>query len=135
MNLSTSPQRLEISLLSEKSRPRLLRLLNQERWSSLYLRSLVHEFGVSPTVHLEHGSFLGAMRGRDLTAVVFSGNSKNLTTLGDVADLAAVVGRAFEGPQPPRLFVGPAEHAGLVRESFARSGAMPFLDREQFYYV
>jgi len=135
MNLTTPPQRLDIVLLSEENRPRLLWFLDQERWTSLYLRSLVHEFGVSPTAHLEHGRFFGAMRGPDLTAVAFSGNSRNLTTLGDTADLVAVVGRTFEAAQPPRLFVGPADHARLVREAFSRHGAMPFLDREQYYYV
>jgi predicted GNAT family acetyltransferase len=135
MNLTTPPQRLDVILLSEDNRSRLLQLLDQERWTSLYLRSLVHEFGVSPTAHLEHGRFFGAMRGSHLTAVAFSGNSRNLTTLGEAADLVAVVARTFESVQPPRLFVGPADHARLVREAFARHGAMPFLDREQFYYV
>jgi GNAT superfamily N-acetyltransferase len=135
MNLTTSHERLDIILLSEENRPQLMQLLDQERWTSLYLRSLVHEFGVSPTAHLEHGRFFGAMRGSHLTAVAFCGNSRNLTTLGEAADLVPVVARTFEGPQPPRLFVGPADHARLVREAFAKHGAMPFLDREQYYYV
>jgi predicted GNAT family acetyltransferase len=135
MNLATPPQRLEIAVLSEESRPSLLQLLDQERWSSLYLRSLVHEFGVAPSAHLEHGRFVGARRGSHLTAVAFSGNSRNLTTLGEPADLVAVVAKTFEGVQAPRLFVGPSEHARLVREAFSRHGALPFLDREQYYYV
>ena len=135
MSLSTPPQRLDVVMLSEENRPRLLQLLDQERRSSLYLRSLIHEFGVSPTAHLEHGRFLGAVRGEHLTAVAFSGNSRNLSTFGEAADLAPVLAKAFEGMQPPRLFVGPSEHARLVREAFSRHGALPFLDREQFYYV
>ena len=135
MNLTTPNERLDIVLLSEENRPRLQQLLDQERWTSLYLRSLVHEFGVSPTAHLEHGRFFGAMRGSHLTAVAFCGNSRNLTTLGEAADLVPVVARTFEAGQPPRLFVGPADHARLVREAFAKHGAMPFLDREQYYYV
>ena len=110
-------------------------LLDQDRWGSLYLRSLLHEFGVSPTAHAEHGRFLGGQRGERLTAALFSGNSRNLSSLGDVADLAPLLERAFQGHPSPRLFVGPAEHARSVREAFARHGALPFLDREQLYYV
>ena len=135
MSMTTPHERLDIVLLSEEDRPRLQQLLDQERWTSLYLRSLVHEFGISPTAHLEHGRFFGAMRGSHLTSVAFCGNSRNLTTLGETADLVPVVARTFEAGHPPRLFVGPADHARLVREAFAKHGAMPFLDREQYYYV
>jgi hypothetical protein len=67
--------------------------------------------------------------------VLFSGNSRNLCSLGDVSDLAPLLERSFLGSPPPRLFVGPAEHARSVREAFARHGALPLLDREQLYYV
>jgi ribosomal protein S18 acetylase RimI-like enzyme len=135
MSLIPPPHRPRIYLLSEEHRPALDRLLDQERWGTLYLRSLVREFGVSPTAHPEHGRFLAARHRDEFSAVLFVGNSRNLTSMGDVADLSALLERAYEEPVPPRLFVGPAEHARAVREAFAHHGALPFLDREQLYYV
>jgi len=135
MTLAPPPRHRDADLLSEADRPALDRFLDQERWGSLYLRSLVHDSGVSPTAVPEHGRFLGAWREGELTAVLFAGNSRNLSSLGAADDLPPLLARAFDAPAPPRLFVGPAEHARSVREAFAHHGALPFLDREQLYYV
>lgn len=124
-----------MDLLTEADRPALESFLEQDPWGSLYLRSLVHDGGVSPTAVPEHGRFLGTFRGGELATVLFVGNSRNLCSHGTADDLPALLTRAFENPVPPRLFVGPAEHARQVREAFARHRASPFLDREQLYYV
>jgi hypothetical protein len=119
----------------EEDRPALKALLEQDHAATLYLRSLIHEFGVSPTAHMGHGRFIGARRGGDLEAVVFMGNARNLTSWGEAEYVAPALERALQNPGSPRLFVGPAEHAGLVRRAFAKTGASPFLDRDQAYYV
>lgn len=90
---------------------------------------------MDPTGHLEHGRFLGGRRKDALVSVVFFGNSRNLCSFGRPEDLEPVFGEALAGSDFPRLFVGPADHAPLVRRFFRRSGASPALDREQVYYV
>jgi RimJ/RimL family protein N-acetyltransferase len=135
MTTPVSPSRLQVNPLGEEDRKPLAALLDRERRSSLYLRSLVHEFGVAPSDHPEHGRFIGARLGDELRAVAFLGNSRNFSTFGNPADLPLVLERGVESGQSPRLFVGPAEHATAVRRAFALAGAAPFLDREQLYYV
>lgn len=126
--------RVRVRALNQSDEPALSRFLAPDPTGSLYLRSLVYEYGVSPTRALEHGRFFGGFRGDDLIAVVFLGNSRNVTTWGEVGPVATVVdGVSGESP-PPRLFVGPAEHSGAVRKLFNRSGITPYLDRPQSYY-
>jgi len=135
MSLITPPERVSVNCLSDKDREALLALLARDAEGTIYLRSLVHEFGVDPTGNAEHGRFLGGWRRNELVSVLFFGNSRNITTLGEPEDLVEVLDRALEGPDYPRLFVGPARHAPNVRRAFARSGADPYLDREQIYYL
>jgi RimJ/RimL family protein N-acetyltransferase len=134
MTTPLSFSRLEVNVLDGKDRDALAGLLDRDRPGTLYLRSLVHEFGAAPTPQPEHGRFLGAWRGGELLAVAFIGNSRNLSTWGSAVELPPVLEKALDDAHPPRLFVGPAEHAGAVRRAFAMSGAAPFLDREQHYY-
>ncbi len=126
---------LHVTLLVDEDRTALERLLNRDRVGSLYLRSLVHEYGITPTGVIGHGRFFGASRNGDMEAVAFLGNARNLTTMGGRAELEPVLERVSRADGAPRLFVGPAEHAPLIRGLFARSGAAPFLDRAQAYYV
>jgi hypothetical protein len=126
---------LHVSLLVEEDRPAVTALLDQDPLATLYLRSLVFEYGLSPTMRTGHGRFFGARRRGGLVAVVFMGNARNLTTWGETEGVEAALERGLQAPGGPRLFVGPAEHAGLVRRAFARTGASPFLDRDQAYYV
>jgi ribosomal protein S18 acetylase RimI-like enzyme len=135
MSLITPPERVSVNCLSHKDREPLLAFLARDAEGSIYLRSLVHEFGVDPTGSPEHGRFLGGWRRKELVSVLFFGNSRNITTLGEPEDLVPVLEQALEGPDYPRLFVGPARHAPIVRRGFSRSGAQPYLDREQVYYL
>jgi GNAT superfamily N-acetyltransferase len=126
---------VHVSILVDEDRPALLDLLKRDRVASVYLRSVVHEFGISPTDRMGHGRFFGAsLKGR-LLGVLFAGNARNFSTLGEVTALPVLLQRAMTGAANPRLFVGPAEHAPLIRSAFARAGASPFLDRAQAYYV
>jgi len=126
---------LHVSLLVDEDREALDRFLDTDRRGTLYLRSLVHEYGVSPTPVTGHGRFFGASRNGEILAVAFLGNSRNLTTWGPPAEVGAVLDRAVANTEGPRLFVGPVEHAGLIRGLFSRTGVMPALDRAQAYYV
>lgn len=113
----------------------MLRLLDRDRPGTVYLRSLIHEFGVNPTETMGHGRFYGGWRSGKLCAVIFVGNARNMTTWGAPEDVETVLTRATQAPHPPRLFVGPEEHAPMVRRSFFREGLGPRLDRKQAYYV
>ncbi len=124
-----------VSILVDEDRPALLEFLDRERLASVYLRSVVHEFGVTPGDRMGHGRFFGASTDGRLQAVLFAGNARNFSTLGDLGSLPALLARAMTGTGTPRLFVGPEEHAPVVRAAFARAGASPFLDRAQAYYV
>ncbi len=124
-----------VSLLVEEDRPALTALLEQDHAATLYLRGLIHEFGISPTAHMGHGRFIGTRCGGEIAAVVFMGNARNLTSWGSPEHVGPALQRGLQNPGSPRLFVGPAEHAGLVRGAFAKTGASPFLDRDQAYYV
>jgi len=124
----------DIRQLGEPDREALLRVLDRDPYGHLYLRSLVHEYGVSPTHHTEHGRFHARVSGGRMGAIAFIGNARNLSTAGPAEDLELLLEHCIQ-PGLPRLFVGPAEHAPAVRRSFAHSGARPFLDREQTYYV
>ncbi len=119
----------------DEDREALGRFLDADRCGTLYLRSLVHEFGVSPTAQTGHGRFFGASRSGEFHAVAFLGNSRNLTTWGPEAAVEGILNRAVQNADGPRLFVGPAEHAGLIRGLFSRTGAAPTVDRAQAYYV
>ena len=119
----------------EEDREALTALLEEDHAGTLYLRSLVHEHGISPTAHLAHGRFFGTRRGGKLCGVAFIGNARNFTTWGSRDDVSLALDRALQNPGSPRLFIGPAEHAGLVRGVFSRTGASPFLDRDQAYYT
>ena len=90
---------------------------------------------MAPTKHMEHGSFLGGWRQGQLVSVVFVGNSRSITTFGPAPDVGTILDQALRGPDLPRLFVGPSEHAGIVRRRLAKAGASPYLDRAQAYYV
>jgi RimJ/RimL family protein N-acetyltransferase len=126
---------LHVSLLVDEDRQALERFLDTDRRGTLYLRSLVHEYGVSPTPQTGHGRFFGASRDGRILAVAFLGNSRNLTTWGPPSEVEAVLDRAIADADGPRLFVGPAEHAGLIRGLFSRTGVIPSLDRAQAYYI
>lgn len=124
----------DVRRLEDTDRTALLRELDRDPYGNLYLRSLVHEYGVSPTKHTEHGRFHARVMGGEVGTVVFLGNARNLCTAGTAEGMDAVLEHCLN-PGLPRLFVGPAEHAPAVRRAFARTGASPFLDREQTYYV
>ncbi len=126
---------LHVSLLVDEDRPALAELLDGERQGTLYLRSLVHEFGLSPTDRQGHGRFFGAGRAGVLDGVAFLGNSRNITTHGSVAAVEAALDRMLTSGGSPRLFVGPAAHAGLIRRVFSRAAVVPYLDRAQAYLV
>jgi len=124
----------DIRRLEEADRGALLRELDRDPYGCLYLRSLVHEYGVSPTDHTEHGRFHARIDQGRVGAVAFLGNARNLSTAGPAGELDSVLDHCLH-PGLPLLFVGPAEHAPAVRRGFSRAGAQPFLDREQTYYV
>jgi ribosomal protein S18 acetylase RimI-like enzyme len=128
------PPGLEMRILQDSDREALLPVLDRDPVGCLYLRSLIHEFGISPTQELEHGTFYASSRGGEVGAVLFLGNSRNITTAGRPADLAPLLEHAL-GRDGARLFVGPAEHSGVVRRALLRSAASPLLDRAQIYYV
>lgn len=123
------------TLLVDEDRGRLIPLLERDPVATVYLRSLVHEFGISPTEEVGHGRFYGFWRGSDLEAVAFVGNAHNMTTLGEPRDMEALMERVLAGPYRPRLFVGPEEHAPVVRRTLFRDGFRPRMDRRQAYYV
>ena len=128
------PDSVRIALLQASDAPALGELLDTNPRGTLYLRSLVHEHGAAPTDRADHGRFIGAFRDRKLAAVLFQGNSRNLCSEGDPALLERLVREGLTGTAP-RLFVGPAEHADMIRLGFNRFGTSPFLDRNQTYYV
>lgn len=128
------PPGLEVRPLGDNDREALLSFLDRDRAGFLYLRSLIHEFGISPTRELEHGQFHASIREGEIRTVAFLGNSRNLTTAGGTADLDPLLDHALDA-QGARLFVGPAEHAEIVRKALVQSAASPLLDREQTYYV
>jgi hypothetical protein len=124
------------TILVDEDRRTLLDLLHQDGLGTVYLRSLVHEFGITPTDAIGHGRFYGFWRGPRLSAVVFVGNARNMTTLGPDEDLEVLLGRVQQAPERPRLFVGPEVHAPAVRRPMFRGGGVrPRLDRKQAYYV
>jgi ribosomal protein S18 acetylase RimI-like enzyme len=123
-----------IRRLEDADREALLRELDRDPYGCLYLRSLVHEYGVSPTGHTEHGRFHARVEQGRVGAVAFLGNARNLSTAGPAHELESVLDHCLQ-PGLPLLFVGPVEHAPAVRRGFARAGAQPFLDRDQTYYV
>lgn len=135
MSLLSPPPRVQVSDLTDKDREPLLSFLGQDRTATLYLRSLVHEYGVSSTPYMEHGRFLGGFRKGTLVSAVFLGNSQNFSTFGQLSHVEPVLEKALVPDGLPRLFVGPAEHAPTVRRILARTDAEPYLDRPQIYYV
>lgn len=110
-------------------------LLARDLRGTVYLRSLIHEYGISPTEELGHGRFYGYWRRDSLEAVAFVGNARNMTTVGEPEDVEVLMDRVYQSPYRPRLFVGPEEHAGPVRRLLLRDGLNPRLDRGQSYYV
>lgn len=135
MSLLSPLRGIHTRLLEDPDQEHLDALLGAGEADTLYLRSLVHEFGISPRPNPEHGRFIGGWRGNSLVSVAFLGNSRNLTTRGAGADLAPVLKRVLEEPLRPRLFVGPTAHAPLVRRLLGEGGGLPALDRDQTYYV
>lgn len=135
MSLLSPPPRVQVNDLTDSDREALLAFLGQDRKNTLYLRCLVHEYGVSPTHYMEHGRFVGGFRNDVLVSVVFLGNSKNFSTFGELNNLKPVLENVLAQAGHPRLFVGPADHAPLVRGVLSRTGAEPYLDRSQIYYV
>jgi hypothetical protein len=123
------------ALLVDQDRASLLDLLTRELRGTVYLRSLIHEHGVSPTEHIGHGRFYGLFRQGRVEAVAFAGNGRNLTTYGEADDLPLLLDRVRQGPHQPRLFVGPEEHAPVIRRALFQTGLRPRLDRKQAYYV
>jgi RimJ/RimL family protein N-acetyltransferase len=134
MSLMPSLKPVRVTVLGDADQPALLDILNGRAADTVYLRSLVHTHGASPTAHPEHGRFLGGWKGGALVSMVFLGNSRNFSTLGSARDLVPVLDRALEQPNRPRLFVGPAEHAVLARRFLGAGGGFPALDRDQAYY-
>jgi len=134
MTLSPT-DRVRADILVDEDRDSLLDLLREDKTGTVYLRSLVHEYGISPSDHLSHGRFYGCRHRGRLTAVAFAGNSRNLTTFGHPEDLEPLMTRVLEGPYVPRLFVGPENHAPTVRRTLFRDGLRARLDRRQAYYV
>ena len=135
MSTVSSPRDIQSALLQDGDLGDLTALLDADPITTLYLRSLVHEFGVAPTRRTEHGRFYGARRDGALAAVLFLGNSRNFTTYGRLTDVASLVRRTLDNEEGPRLFVGPAEHADLCRIALAHGRSVPFVDRDQPYYV
>lgn len=126
---------IRVSILVDEDKAVLLELLEKNKLETVYLRSLVHEFGVSPNDALGHGRFYGSWRNRKLQAVVFVGNARNMTTLGHRNDFVPLLTRVSQGPYRPRLFVGPEEHAPDVRRLMFEEGTGPRLDRQQTYCI
>lgn len=124
-----------VSLLTDEDKPVLLDLLQRDAPETVYLRSMAHEYPVSPTQDPGHGRFFGAFDGGDLKTVAFLGNSHNLCTHGDARYLEPLLRRAEKAPVRPQLFVGPEEHAEHVRRFFSQTGLLPKLDRRQYAYV
>ena len=124
-----------ITILTDEDHPTLHAFLNQDAPGTVYLRSMAHEFPVSPTQDVAHGRFFGAWKGQDLKAVAFAGNSHNLSTFGDQEFVEPLLKRVEKAPVVPQLFVGPEDHAEAVRKFFSRAGFFPKLDRRQYSYV
>lgn len=135
MSVVSLPRNFRVRLLENPDHDSLLEFLGPHFAETVYIRSLIHEFGVTPTTHIEHGRFLGGERDGRLKSLVFLGNSRNLTTVGETEDLAPLLEYALRDQVRPRLFVGPIDHAPLVRRTFAGDHRKPFLDREQAYYL
>ena len=123
------------AVLENEHRAVLVDFLESRPADTLYLRSLVHEFGVSRSPVMEHGRFFGGWQGGELVSVAFAGNSRNLTTWGASKNLPPVLDLALMDPRRPRLFVGPEAHAREVRRALSRVGSSPSLDRAQVYCV
>ena len=135
MTAPVRPGKLRTSLLVDEDAPALAAFLDRDRAGTVYLRSLAYEYGVSPSDRMGHGRTYGAWRRGRLVAVTFLGNARNFTTWGETGAVEALLDRAVGPARGPRLFVGPEEHADLVRGVFSRTDAYPVLDRAQAYYV
>jgi ribosomal protein S18 acetylase RimI-like enzyme len=135
MSLLSPPPRVQVNDLTDNDRETLLSFLGQDRKTTLYLRSLVHEYGVSSTPYMEHGRFMGGFRNGTLVSVVFLGNSQNFSTFGRLNYVEPVLEKALVHDGLPRLFVGPADHAQSVRRILSQTNADPYLDRSQIYYL
>jgi len=122
-------------LLGEQDRAALLDLLETDAPATVYLRSLVYEYGVDASSRLAHGRFYGFWRGDVLLTAAFASNARNMSTFGDPAGLPSLLETVIRGPVRPRLFVGPEEHAPAVRRGLFRDGYRARLDRRQRYYV
>ena len=132
---STPLVHTRVAVLNNGDRHELMHLLGQDAKATVYLTSLVAEFGVTHTKAPTHGCFFGAYRDDRLAAVLFVGNSPNHTTWGASESIPSLLQYAAGKMPSPRLFVGPDSHAVMIRENFSRLNMLPSLDREQTFYV
>ena len=82
MSIVSPFPRIRASVLENEHRADLVAFLEKDSPDTLYLRSLIHEYGVTRTPAAEHGRFFGGWQDDRLVSVAFAGNSRNLTTWG-----------------------------------------------------